>query len=260
MSNLVDLVVDNSPPVSGISIPLGAPISVTFNTLMDTSVSGLQSTLFIEGPDTDQFVGPGLLEQQYPHNVSQGDLNDFLRSPGYAGIVQGVITTSTVSGLTISGMHYVGTQAVFTPCHPLAPNTTYTVHVVETKDSLGNVCSGYIDWEFQTGTGSIQQLSNAISTSALAQAFRSPGLSPATVNSLDLISTKPADHSVQNNPTNTNEIDIVFDKPIDPTSVSADMISLQTVPMTDHPNITIDAEGELAFNYVVSGNILKILL
>ena len=253
MSNLVDVIVDNFPPVSGLDIPLGSTISVTFNILMN--VSGLQNSLFVEGPDTDQFVGPGLLEQQFPQNISQGALDDFLRSPGYQGIVQGTWSSTTVPippSNTTSG-----TEIIFTPRQPLAPSTTYIVHIVQTDDAYGNVVSGYVDWSFETGTGSIIQLPNTISTSVLAQAFRSPGLSPAAVNLLQVVSTTPCDHSVQNDE-HLQEIDVVFDKEIDPASVNPDMISIQAIPLTSHPNVNVNAQGAIAFNVTVSGNILKL--
>ena len=259
MANIQDLIVDNFPPVSGISIPLGATISVTFDTLMDTTISGLQSTLFIEGPDTDQYVGPGLLEQQFPPNVSQGPLNDFLMSPGYQGIVQGTITTATVTGLTISGISYTGTQAVFTPDHVLAPSTTYVVHITQTNDSLGNVVSGYIDWSFETGTGSIVQLPNTISTSVLAEAFRAPGMAPSAQNLLQIVSTSPRDHSVQNSP-ELQEIDITFDKVLDPTSITPDMITINTEALTSHPDVKVNAQGSIAFNMTVSGHTIKLFI
>jgi hypothetical protein len=257
MSNINEVIVDNFPPVSGQSIPLGSTISVTFNTLMDTTISGLQSTLFVEGPDTDQFVGPGLLEQQFPPNVSQGPLSDFLMSPGYQGIVQGVITTSIVSGLTVSGIPYTGTQAVFTPSQPLAPSTTYTVHITQTHDSLGNVVSGYVDWSFETGTGSIVQLPNTISTSVLAEAFRAPGLAPASQNLLQVVSITPGDHSVQNSP-ELQDITITFDKVLDPNSITSDMITINTEALTSHPDVKVNAQGSIAFNMTVSGNIIKL--
>ena len=258
MSKIIDLIVDNFPPVSGLSIPLGTPISVTFGTLMNTS--GVADVFFVEGPDTDQFIGPGLIEQQYPQNISQGALNDFLKSPGYTGIVQGVYTTFTVSGLLSDNITpYVGTKFIFTPEHPLAASTTYTVYITQTTDVSGNVVSGYVDWPFETGTGSIQQLPNTISTSVLAEAFRSPGLSPASANILGVVSTTPEDHSVQND-TNTQNITITFDKPIDSSTITTDMINIQTVPLSSHPNINVNAQGQIAFNYTVSGNTLVIAI
>jgi hypothetical protein len=254
MSTIRDIIVDNFPPVSGLSIPLGTTVSITFNRMMLTT-SGLSDTFFLEGPDTDQFVGPGLIEvQQYPDNISQGELSDFLMSPGYRGIVDGTFSYLTVSGGSIPTS---GTQLIFTPSKPLAPSTSYTAHQGETYDASGVLISGYVTWSFETGTGSIIALPNTISTSVLAQAFRAPGMAPSASNPLSVISTTPKSHSVEQDISLT-EIDIEFDKNLDATSISSDMISIVSFPATEHPNANVKATGELVFNYEVSGNMLKL--
>jgi hypothetical protein len=250
MANLVDIIVDHYPPVSGISIPLSSTVTITFDRLMDTS--SLEDTLFLEGPDTDQFVGPGLLDQAYPNNVSQGELDDFLRSPGYKGIVEGDFTFEIVSGTVTSG-----TKVTFTPNKPLAPSTSYNVHLVECLDDDGNTVSGHITWPFESGTGSIQVLPSNISTSVLAQALRAPGLAPSAVNELSVVSVTPEDHSVEISQY-LSEIDINFDKELDPNTIDSENISVTTYPTTSHPNLVVNSQGTVAFALTTSGTHLKI--
>ena len=95
MANLIDVIIDNFPPVSGISIPLGSTITLSFNVPMDEA--GLSETLFLEGPDTDQYIGQGLTELVDPSNISQGELDDFLKSPGYKGIAQWTFSFESIT-------------------------------------------------------------------------------------------------------------------------------------------------------------------
>jgi hypothetical protein len=122
MPNLVDLIADHFPPVSGLNVPLQSDVTITFNELMDES--RLEEDVFIEGPDTDQFVGPGLIELRDPNNVSQGDLDDFLQSPGYSGIVSVDYTFETIGGTQ--------TKVTLNPTRPFAPSISYRVFIGET--------------------------------------------------------------------------------------------------------------------------------
>jgi len=249
MANLVDVITDHYPPVSGLSIPLGTAIFIQFDRLMNEA--SLADSIFLEGPDTDQYVGPGLLELNYPQNVSQGAMDDFLRSPGYAGIAEG---TFTITGLSTPTPH---TEVTFVPKLPMAPSTTYKVHIVETQDADCNTVSGHVTWSFETGTGSIQELPNNISTSVLAQAFRAPGMARAANNPLSIVDSNPKNHSVENSQY-LPEIDIVFDKAIDPNSVLPQNISVVAYPSSDHPNLDVSHQGDVMFDVTVSGNHLKL--
>ena len=95
MPALSDIIDDTFPGSGDVGVPLQSAITVLFDRAMDHTE--LQLDFFIEGPDTDQFIGPGLLELTSPANISQGDLDNFLRSPGYAGLVQGVFTFKYIS-------------------------------------------------------------------------------------------------------------------------------------------------------------------
>jgi len=210
--------------------------------------SELENSIFLEGPDTDQFVGPGLIELTNPDNISQGAMNDFLRSPGYAGIAEGTFTITGIDGQT---------EVTFTPTRPMAASTDYKVHIVECLDVDSNTVSGHVTWDFQTGTGSIQELPSNISTSVLAQAFRAPGMAPSAVNPLSVVSTTPRDHSVMLSHY-LPEIDIVFDKDLDEDSILPENISVVAYPTSDHPNLSVSAQGDLAFEVEVSGHHLKL--
>ena len=54
------------------------------------------------------------------------------------------------------------------------------------------------------------------------------------------------------------EIDVIFDKDIDATSVSKENISIIAYPATDHPNLEINAQGDIMFDVEVSGHYLKL--
>jgi len=246
MSNLVDVIVDHFPPVDGTNIPLGSQITVTFNREMDTD--RLQEDFFIEGPDTDQFVGPGQVELKFPQNISQGDLDDFLRSPGYTGIVEGSFEFETVSG--------VSTKLIFTPTRPLAATHDYKVYVSDTLDADGNDITGMVYWEFQTGTGSIEELPSTISTSVLAATPQAQALA-TDLSALQVVKTTPSDHDIEQS-VDLAEIVVEFNKEIDPASVDADSIIVQALPATDHPKADVSAAGDLAKSVEVDGNKLKI--
>jgi hypothetical protein len=250
MANLLDTIVDYYPPASGVGLPLSTKVSVTFDRLMD--VSGLQDTLIMEGPDTDQYVGAGLLELSNPNNISQGDLNNFLRSPGYRGIVEGKFDFETISG--------VRTKVTFTPNQALFPSTGYTVHQMETPDASGNTVSGNLTWSFDSGSGSIQELPSNLSTSVLASLVQNGWVAtPTAIGALRVVKVTPADHSVECD-VHLDEIVVEFDKPLDPLSIDKSHVYVETLPVTDHPSAPVFAQGELMTTLEVSGCLLKIKL
>jgi hypothetical protein len=246
MPNLVDVIVDHYPPVDATGVPLRAQIIVDFNREMNTD--RLQEDFFVEGPDTDQFIGPGLAELQFPQNISQGEIDDFLMSPGYAGIVGGTFEFETVSG--------VSTRLIFTPSRPLAPLFDYKVHVTDTKDIDDNDISGIVFWGFQTGTGSIEELPSTISTSVLAAAPQAQSFA-SDLDPLEIIKTIPSDHEVEQS-IDLSEIIIEFNKEVDPASVDPDTIVVQALPATDHPQADVSAAGDLAKVVEVNGRQLRI--
>jgi len=246
VANLIDTVVDHFPPVSGVSIPLNSVITIEFNIEMDPV--SLEESFFIEGPDTDQYIGPGLAMLANPANVSQADLDNFLRSPGYQGILQGIVDVNVVSG--------VGTTLSFTPDQPLYPTIQYIVNVSDPLDALGNLVSGYISWNFETGTGSIEEIPSTISTSVLSVA---PHVTDYITSQgpLLVVSTTPTDHAIEQLTTLT-EIDIEFNKELDPASITDDSVIISTSVATDHPNVSPSAVGTVVKTLEVIGKILRI--
>ena len=258
MPALSEIITDYTPSNGDVGVPLASTITVTFDRLMDTD--RLKEDIFTEGPDTDQWIGPGLLELKDPENVSQGDLDNFLKSPGYRGIVQGSFLFQVVdsNGIEVPESNAEArTKAIFTPTQSLHPLITYTVHIQETLDNTQTLWPGYASFSFDTGSGSIQQLPSSISSSIL-----SSGLAPSTVVSgeitgMKVLSTVPLDFSIDNSP-DLSEIVINFDKDLDAATVTQDQVVVEASVASDHPNLVATAKGKLAKQLVVSGKTLTI--
>jgi len=260
MPALSDIIDDTFPGSGDVGVPLQSAITVLFDRAMDHTE--LQLDFFIEGPDTDQFIGPGLLELTSPANISQGDLDNFLRSPGYAGLVQGVFTFKYISLTDVNvevdpNVTSYRSKLVFTPDQPLHPSLIYTVNIAETKDDAGAACTGHVSFNFESGTGSITELPSTISTSIL-----SSGATPSTATSqstgvLKLISSTPADYSIDN-ASDLSEIVFTFDKELDSSTITDASVILEAKKVSDHPNIVSSAKGKLAKELVVSGKTLTI--
>jgi len=60
MADLKSIIQDYSPAAGSASIPLSSTVTITFDRLMDED--SLSREFFISGPDTDQFIGPGVAE------------------------------------------------------------------------------------------------------------------------------------------------------------------------------------------------------
>ncbi len=249
MADLISIIEDTFPANEDLGVPLRSTITLTFTSHLDEE--SVDEAFFIEGPDTDQFVGVDLDLQIFPDNISQGD--DFLESPGFAGIVQGV----TKLNILTSG---VTTQLEFTPTHPLAALTKYIVHLSDVNGSdfttfSGITYSGHITFSFTTGTGSIQEVPTTVSTSVLTTLNQKSSVSSLTP--FKVVTTSPVDHSIEQK-TTTPEIVVEFNKDIEPSTVIAEDIEVKTIPATDHPSGIDKALGDLAKNVVVEGNKLKI--
>jgi hypothetical protein len=258
-TTLTEIITDYFPANGDIGVPLASTITMTFDRLMNTE--RLKEDFFIEGPDTDQWIGPGLLELKDPANVSQGDLDNFLKSPGYRGIVQGSFEFKIIDGSGIevdSSNAAARTKLVFTPTQPLYPLITYSVHITETLDALGTAWPGYTGFTFESGSGSIASLPSSVSSSIL-----SSGLAPSNVlaaqgtGTLKVLSTSPVDFSI-NNSSDLSEITISFDKNIDAATVTQDNVTVETTLASDHPNLSGTAKGKLAKQLLVSGKTLTI--
>lgn len=245
------------------SLPLNqtSGIWVQFDAVLSTDVKEvLEDSFFLEGPDTDQYIGPGLLELKSPENISQGNLDDFLKSPGLQGIVQGSFDFKTVSGsIGVPPVAYTGTRMYFNPSHPLVPLKDYVANLTGNLTLTGSPVE-HIVWKFQTGTGSIQQLPSSLSTSELADAIAHGYVAaPGGVKKLSVVRTHPEDHSVENN-LQLEAIVVEFDNLLDPTSVTPESVYVETLPVTDHPSAPQFAQGEIMTQLEVSGYQLKIRL
>lgn len=247
MSALFDSVNDTFPANNDVGVPLRSDITVTLDGL-DYNVTGIQEGFFVEGPDTDQYVGPGLIEQTFPANISQGDLDDFLQSPGYAGLVGGTVTVSGVAGDTV---------ATFSSTLPLAPLTEYIVSLTDITNLAGDTVSGFVSFSFTTGTGSIETIPDTVSTSVLSAALPESATT-STSDPLEVVSITPEDRSIQHDPDKLREIIIEFNKELDPASITAGLVDVQAIPATDHPSVNINAVGEVAKTVEVDGKKLKI--
>lgn len=254
---LLDRIDDTFPANNDVGVPLLSTITILFDREMNET--DLNDNLFVEGPDTDQFVGPGLALLEFPNNTSQGEVDDFLRSPGYQGIMQGDTTFEKVDMIdplvTVSGQPY-RTRAIFTPDQPLVPLTEYTVMLSDTLDLLGATHSGIITFSFTTGSGSIEEVPTETSTSIL-QTTAQPSVL-ITAGSLGITGTTPKDHAVQQDP-KLETITIEFNKDLDAASVIG-KVSVLSEQATDHPNATSIANGDLANIVTVSGNILTVTI
>jgi len=235
MTILKDIIADYNPPAGTAGISLNSTITIQFDRLMDTS--DLEVEFFVSGPDTDQFIGPGLSEfNVYPDNVSQGD--DFLASPGYAGIVAGAFSFETVAGAT---------KMTFTPSSPMAALTEYTAHLPEADDANGDSYTGQITFSWTTGTGSIEALSDTASTSVLTSTVSSLSV----LDDLEIIKVTPLGDSVENE-TDLSQIEIEFNKEIVLASLS-DNISVKTYAVSDHPSLSVAAQGDIAAKLSTDG-------
>ena len=255
---LSEIITDYTPANGDAGVPLASPITMTFDRLMDTN--RLKEDFFVEGPDTDQWIGPGLLELKSPDNISQGDLNDFLKSPGYRGIVQGSFEFKIIdsNGTEVDSANAEArTKLIFTPTQPLYPLITYTVHITETLDETGTAWPGYAGFSFESGSGSIQELPASVSSSILSSGLAPTSVSTTQTTGLKVLSTSPVDFSI-NNSSDLSEIVISFDKDLDAATVTQARVKVETSLASDHPNLVGTAKGKLAKQLIVSGKTLTI--
>jgi hypothetical protein len=244
MPDLKNIIADYTPASGSLSIPLASTITITFDRLMDET--SLSREFFISGPDTDQFIGPGVSEiNLYPDNVSQGD--DLLASPGYQGIVAGAFSYATVSGRTVM---------TFTPTNPMAALTQYTAHLPEADDAAANNYTGAISFSWTTGTGSIEALPSTVSTSILVpMIYQTSVLSAQTP--LEVLRVTPTDGSVEQE-LDLPSIEIELNKEIAPVTVTNTSVTVKGYMASDHPSLTTTVNDDIAKKISVEGT--KIIL
>jgi len=174
MADLKSIIQDYNPAAGSASIPLSSTVTITFDRLLDED--SLSREFFISGPDTDQFIGPGVAEfNLYPDNVSQGD--DLLTSPGYQGIVAGTFSYETLSGSR--------TKMTFTPTNPMAALTEYTAHLPEAEDSAANSYTGHITFSWTTGSGSIEAVQQELDLPTIEIEFNKE-IAPVTATDISI--------------------------------------------------------------------------
>lgn len=261
MTELSSIIDDYTPANNDVGVALRSTVTVLFSTSMDED--RLEADFFLQGPDSDTYLGPGLLEQIKPDNISQGDMDDFLASPGYSGIVAGTITFTNIDpnndDLETESTPY-RTKLTFTPTNILAANTTYTAIIADTLDSDGNSYSNPVTFSFTTGSGSIEALPSNVSSSVLSQTQTAGGRSETTNVSttagtnIEVVKSTPADHSVENDPEKLLEIVIEMSKAVDATTVNTGNVKVKTYPVADHPNVAVTSSDpdELSTQFSVN--------
>ena len=140
-------IVSVSPTSGAVGIPVNTTVSVIFDQEIDL-YRLKNGGIFLSGPDQSKSIGPGFLSLSPP----QTNENDFLTSPGYAGIEDDAQVTfqrvdgsgETVNyydyGDTVNAGQIYRTKVTLTPARPLAALTEYTVHIVgdeNTSDDFG---------------------------------------------------------------------------------------------------------------------------
>ena len=148
MSSIVD-VIDSIHPASGATgVALADTIWIIFDREIDED-SVNSGNFFIEGPDTDSFLGPDA-GMNLP-DVSDSGFDDQFNSPNYKGIVPGTISfekiqvseVSAYSGFDTTGAGTIWrTRIVFTPTYRLSATTQYTVYVSGDEDSTDGLSTG----------------------------------------------------------------------------------------------------------------------
>jgi hypothetical protein len=226
----------------------------------------IENAFFVEGPDTDQFVGPGLYGLQIdPNNVSQGELDNFLMSPGYQGIVDGTFTFQNIDPndadtILASGVTPYRTKAIFTPTQPLAPNYEYNVLLADMDTVSGVTYDGIVKFGFTSGSGSIETLPASVSTSVLTAPSTGTNVIDANGDvtvAFAIVSSTPADDAVEQ-ATNLSEIVIRFNKNL--AAIDSGNVIVETIVASDHPELNAVAQGELAKTLEIDGNILTITI
>jgi hypothetical protein len=148
MASIVDILDSIHPATDAVGVILSDQIWVIFDREID-EYSINNGNFFVEGPDTDTFIGPDV-GLNLPE-VSDSGSGDQLTSPGYKGLVTGTFsfekiqnTASDVySGFDTSGSGSLWrTKAIFTPTNPLQKLVKYTVYLSGDEDTDDGLSTG----------------------------------------------------------------------------------------------------------------------
>jgi len=160
----------------------------------------------------------------------------------YGPFITGISQKILVDGVTIS----FGSTGTF------AVGDQFSV-VVKVPDEA----EGLVKWSFETGSGSIQTLPTAASTSVIG----SPILSSGVDATFAVLETDPANRDFNLDVTRINPISVTFTKILDPTSVTLDRVKVVAEPVTDDPVIGLpDYASDLPKRLSVSGRTLTIYI
>jgi hypothetical protein len=125
----------------------GVVLSDQVYVIFDREVDHTTVQIMLEGPDTDRWSGP---EQTRWDNPDTDADDDVLATPGYKGMVAGVLAYTKVDGdgVDVSAFDYTGggvnwrAKVTLTPNEPLAPNTEYRIWIIGDEETGDTILSG----------------------------------------------------------------------------------------------------------------------
>jgi len=243
MSDLLNRLVSTAPGNGDAGVPLLTQIVVVLSGL-DYDIQSLKDGFFLEGPDTDQFIGSGQIALQN-RRISQGDMDSFFTQAGRAGIVKGSVEVTQGTDTTLS----------LTADLPFAPLIEYTASLtgVLAADAVTPV-DGFITFSFTTGSGSIEEVPSEMSASVLSCSSLVPA---SPTDDLMLVSSSIPNGAVELSP-DTSEIVLVFNKPLDGATITDGAIDVFSESAFSHPNLHVSVAGVMVKTLSVNGNELTI--
>lgn len=248
MADLIDQIIDTFPANDDVGVPLRAAVTIKL-TGVDYDLDSLIEGTFLEGPDTDQFIGPGQISLSYPNNVSQGDIDDFFESPGRKGIVPTVVTAEEVDGGTNTLVSVISNL-------PFAASLLYTLTMGDMLASDGvTPYDGFATFSFTTGSGSIEEVPASVSTSPIRDLSSTvPSISPEL---LAISQIFPEANSIEVD-SRESIITVTFDKDIDIASLVEDEIIVAIEPTSDHPSVVFEPLSNAVKVITINGNVMTI--
>lgn len=125
----------------------GVVLSDQIYVVFDREVDHTTVQIMLETRDTDRWSGPEQVRWDNPDTDADDDV---LATPGYKGMVDGVLSYEKVDedGNDVSGFDYTGggvnwrAKVTFTPDEPLAPNLQYRVWIIGDEETGDDIISG----------------------------------------------------------------------------------------------------------------------